>query len=299
MKIPTLLLLLTFSSGAWADAKVGTEPVIGRIGDLTVNAAEVKDSLAALSASDGAAIRNDPSLLNQVVRSLLVQRVLLKEAEAKSYDKKPEVAAQLAKAREVALTESYLQSVSTPPASYPNEAELGSAYETAKTQLGVPKSFQLGQIFIAAAKDAEKAALDKAQAKLELVQKALKASAAAFSHIASEHSDDAASAGRSGEIGWLAETQIQPEIREKLSALKVDAISEPIRLNDGWHIVKLLDAREAYTPTLDQIRSQLRAQLRLEQTRANSQLYLARLLQVNPLAINELALGQIGGGEKK
>jgi parvulin-like peptidyl-prolyl isomerase len=299
MKIFSTLFLLTLSQATGAENKSGSESVIGRIGALTVNAAEVKDSLDALSANDGTAIRNDPSLLNQVVRSLLVQRVLLKEAEARGHDKKPEVAAALAKAREVALTENYLQTVSTPPESYPNETELQAAYETARPQIGVPKSFRLAQIFIAVTKDAAKTKSEKVQAKLDSLQKALKANAGDFPKLAGEHSEETASAGRSGEIGWLAESQIQAGIREKLSSLKADAVSEPIRLDDGWHIIKLLDSREAYTPTLEQIRPQLVAQLRAEKTKANSQAYLARLLQENPLAINEPALGQIAGGEKK
>lgn len=292
------ILALTLSSVA-AQPAAANPDVIGRIGEITVSADDVKGSLAALSGSDGAAIRNDPALLNQVVRSLLVQRILLKEAEGKGHDKKPEVAAHLAKAREVALTESYLQAVSTPPDTYPSEAELKAAYETAKPQIAVPKSFRLAQIFISAEKDAAKEKLDAAQAKLDSVQKALKAASADFGKLAAQHSEEVASAGRAGEIGWLAETQIQPEIREKLGTLKVDAISEPVRLNDGWHIVKVLDAREPYTPTLEQIRAQLTAQLRAEQSRANSQAYLAKLLQDNPLAINELALGQIAAPEKK
>lgn len=287
---PALSLLFTLSSTLSAQTKEG---VIGRIGDLQVNAEEVRASVASLSSQDEAAISRDPALLNQVVRSLLVQRALLREAEAKAHDKKPEVAAQLARAREVALTESYLQSVSTPPESYPGEAELKAAYETAKPSIGVPKTWRLAQIFISVSKDADKATSEKAQAKLETVRKALKATGADFTRLATEHSEEAASAGRGGEIGWLAETQIQPEIRESLGSLKVDAISEPIRLNDGWHVIKVLDSREPYTPTLEQIRSQLIAQLRAEKTKANSQAFLAKLLQDNPLAIDEISLAKV------
>ncbi|MES2705648.1 MAG: peptidylprolyl isomerase [Verrucomicrobiota bacterium] len=275
------------------------DSVIGRIGPIQVNAADVRASISALTSQEGAAIKNDPALLNQVVRSLLVQKVLLSEAESKGHDKKPEVAAQLARAREVALTESYLQTVSTPPDSYPGEADLKAAYEIAKPAIGVPKSWRLAQIFISVGKDADKAAADKAQSKLDTVQKALKGAGADFSKLAASHSEEQNSAGRGGEIGWLAESQIQPGIREKLGVLKVNAVSEPVRLEDGWHIVKVLDAREPYTPTLDQIRSQLVAQLRAEKTRANSQAYLAKLLQENPLAVNELALSQLVGEAKK
>ena len=295
-----LLLAVPFSPAAAQSASPSSPAsaakangVIGRMGDLQVSADEVRASVASLNSQDGAAIGKDPALLNQVVRSLLVQRALLKEAEGKSHDKKPEVAAQLARAREVALTESYLQSVSTPPQSYPNEAELKTAYETAKPSIGVPKTWRLAQIFISVGKDADKATSDKAQAKLETVRKALKASSADFSKMANAYSEEAASAARSGEIGWLAETQIQPEIRESIGSLKVDATSEPIRLNDGWHVIKVLDSREPYTPTSDQIRVQLIAQLRAEKTKANSQAFLSKLLQDNPLAIDEISLAKV------
>lgn len=291
--ITLALILLTSAAPLAAQSPSSTDGLIARIGDLKVTVGDVKTSLAALGAKEGAAIRNDPALLNQVVRSLLVQRVLLREAEAGGYEKKPEVAAQLARARDVALTESYLQSVATPPETYPNETELKAAYEAARPSIGVPKSWRLAQIFIALPKDADKTALEKAQTRLDAVQKALKSTPADFAKLASAHSEEQASASRGGEIGWLAETQIQPGIREKLGSLKTDAISEPIRLDDGWHLVKVLDAREPYTPTLDQIRSQLVAQLRAEKTRENSQAHLAKLLQENPLAINELALDQI------
>lgn len=297
--ITVALLLLASAAPLAAQSPASTDGLIARIGDLKVTAGDVRASLAALGTNEGAAVRNDPALLSQVVRSLLVQRVLLREAEANGHDKKPEVSAQLARAREVALTESYLQSVATPPESYPGETELKAAYDAARPSIAVPKSWRLAQIFIALPRDADKTAVDKAQSRLDAVQKALKSAPADFARLAGAHSEEQASAGRGGEIGWLAETQIQPGIREKLGSLKVDAISDPIRLDDGWHIVKVLDAREPYTPTLEQIRSQLVTQLRAEKTRENSQAYLAKLLQANPLAINELALEQIAEAEGK
>ena len=75
--------------------------------------------------------------------------------------------------------------------------------------------------------------------------------------------------------------------------MKLGEVAEPVRLDDGWHIIKVLDIREPYTPTLDQIRSQLAQQLRAERTRSNTQAFLARLLQENPIALNEMALSKL------
>lgn len=296
MKLTVLLSLLTALPLVAADS---SPDIVARIGDVQVNAAEVRATIAALGPQESGAVSRDPALLNQVVRSLLVQRLLLKEAGDKAHGDDPAVAAKLARAREVALTESYLAAVSEPPTSYPNDAELKAAYEKARPSIGIPKSWRLAQIFVPLSKDADKNAGEKAQAKLEAVRKLLKTPGVSFAEIAAQQSEEPASAANGGEIGWLAETQIQAGIREKLAALKVEGISEPIRLDDGWHIVKVLDTREPYTPALEQVRTQLVSKLREEKTRANSQAYVAKLLQDHPPAINEIALGQIVAPQKK
>ena len=70
-------------------------------------------------------------------------------------------------------------------------------------------------------------------------------------------------------------------------------VSDPIRLDDGWHIIKVTDIREAHTPTLEQIRGQLVRQMRSDKARANTQAHLAELLKTNPVAVNELALSKV------
>jgi parvulin-like peptidyl-prolyl isomerase len=222
----------------------------------------------------------------------------LKEALAKKWDQESAVAAQIQRARDNTIVETYLQSVSKPLDTYPTDAEVQSAYESRKTQLLVPKQFRLAQIFIALPKTADKTATEKAQGKLEAVKKSLRQSGADFAAIAKANSEEPESAARGGEIGWLAENQVQPEVRPQVTSLSKNATSEPIRLEDGWHILKVLEIKEAYTPTLDEIRSQLVQQLRNEKNQSNSQAYLAKLLQQSPVAINELALSKLLKAER-
>jgi parvulin-like peptidyl-prolyl isomerase len=272
--------------------------VIARIGDTEVKFDEMRASIESLDAREQAALARDPSLLNQVVRTFLVRRVVLKEALAKKWDQESAVAAQIQRARDNTIVETYLQSVSKPLDTYPTDAEVRSAYESRKTQLLVPKQFRLAQIFIALPKTADKTTTEKAQSKLDAVKKSLHQSGADFAAIAKANSEEPESAARGGEIGWLAENQVQPEVRPQVTSLSKNATSEPIRLEDGWHILKVLEIKEAYTPTLDEVRSQLVQQLRNEKTQSNSQAYLAKMLQQSPVAINELALSKLLKAER-
>lgn len=289
-RLPLFFLLLAAVCVRAADAP--PPDVIGQAGSLRVTATEVKDTLVALGEA-GASAAGDPVAAGQLVRSLLAQRLLLREAEAAGHESRPEIAARLARAREVALTESWLESVSAPPAAYPSDAELKAAYETAKPRLALPRTWRLAQIFVALPKNGGAEASAAAEQKLARVQQALRDKPSDFAALAAQHSEEAGSAGRGGEIGWLEENRIQPAILERLSGLKVDALTEPVRLDDGWHIVKLLDAREPRTPPLEEVRRDLAQRMRAEKARANSEAHLAELLRRHPVAINELALTEL------
>lgn len=277
--------LLTQGAGA-------AEP-IARIGDTEVKVEEIRATLDTLDARQRAVLERDPALLNQLVRSFLMQKLVLKEALEKRWEQQPAVVAQLERVRETAITESYLQSVSKPAESFPSDAELQAAYEASKAAFLMPREFRVAQIYIAAPKGADKETLEKAQAKLDVVRKKLKQPGADFAALAKAESDEKESASRGGEIGWLPEPRIQPEIRAVVTGLEKNAISDPVRADDGWHILKVLDVKDAYTASLNEVRPQLVQQLRVERTRANSQAYMNKLLQENPVAINELALSSI------
>ena len=205
----------------------------------------------------------------------------------------PEVVERIRHVSDVAIADSYLKSVSLPPDSYPNETELRAAYEERRASLQMPRTFRLAQIFIADPRGQNKDAAGKARKRLDKVRELVRAPKADFASIAKEFSEERDSAARGGEIGWLAEKQIQPEILAKLPELQFNVTSEALRLEDGWHFIRVMDARQPFTPPLEQIRTQLSQQLRAERSRALTQAYLSELLHKDPLVINELALSKL------
>ena len=247
-------------------------------------------SIARLDAVEQAALTKDPALLKQVVQLMLAQRLLLNEARQNKWDERPEVQVKMERARETALAESWLQSVAAPPADYPNGEEIKAAYEAQKEALAAPRQYQLAQIYIACPKGADQAAVQKAGTKLAAVKRMLSAYEEDFATIARRESEDAATAAKGGEIGWLADAQVQPELRPHITRLLKHEVSAPVRLNDGWHILKCLDKREAGTPPLADMRAKLTAQLRAERIKANSEAHVAKLLQQNPVTVEESAL---------
>jgi parvulin-like peptidyl-prolyl isomerase len=267
--------------------------VIARVGTNDITADEVRAVVTALDARQQAALARDPALLSQAVRTMLANRLVLKEARARKWDQQPAVIAQLERARENLIVESYLDSVAAAPDGFPSEAEVKAVYDANATAFLVPRRFQLAQITVALAKEADKAAEDKARKKLDDVVKKLKQPGANFAALAKSESDDGESGERGGEIGWLTEAQLRPEIRSQVVGLTKAATTDPVRLDDGWHILKLLDTEASHTRPLAEVRDALVQRMRAERAEANRRAYVAELFKQSPPIINELALSKL------
>lgn len=259
----------------------GESTVVAKAGGVELTTQDVREALAGLEAGKQDTLTRDPAAIGQYVRALLIQRLVLKQAEEKQFDKDPAVIARLVRARETALAEAWLESFSRPPAGYPSADELAAAYESAKASLLLPASYHLAQIFV------------KEEAALPEIRKKLAVKGADFAAIAKAHSQETASAAKGGEIGWLTADQIQPAIRDAIAGLKPGGVSAPVKLDGGWHILKLIAAQEPTTATLAQATPALTARLRADKAAELRRQYLDGLLKDHPAAINPAALTEL------
>jgi peptidylprolyl isomerase len=268
---------------AAATPALASDPVVARAGDKEITASQIQPYLAKVSPAERDALLQNPAALSRAVRTILLQRQLLDEAKSAEWEKKPETQALLARVRDAAIAESFLESVTALPPDYPGDAEITALYESRKDSLRLPREYRLAQIFIASADD-------KAKAKSEASALAKQIKSGDFAALAKANSDEPRSAAKGGEVGWLAEDSIQPAIRQALVGAGKDAIAGPIELGDGFYFVKILDLREPRTATLDEVRPQLVAALRQERAALNRQAYLERLQAKAPVTLNEIAL---------
>ncbi|HHQ41118.1 MAG TPA: molecular chaperone SurA, partial [Chromatiales bacterium] len=97
-----------------------------------------------------------------------------------------------------------------------------------------------------------------------------------FEALARAHSEDAASAARGGDMGWLAPAELPPQVAEAIRGLGPGEVSRPFRTPAGWHLVQLVERRrsddtEAYR------RARARKLLRQRKVEERLQLWLRRL----------------------
>lgn len=275
-----------------AQEGAGSDEVLGTVGKLEVKVSDLRQHLDSLGDAEREALAKEPTAFSQYVRALLVQRLVLEEAIAREWDKSAVVAERMRVLREGVVANTWLESVGEPPADYPTEADVKVAYEANRDTFLEPKAWQLAQIFVSSAPAESNVAADP-EAKVKRIAEALKKDPASFATLAAKESEEPVSAAKQGEIGWLPEPRIHPDIRTVLPGLPLGAISEPVRMEDGWHFIKVLDIREARVPTLEQIREPLAERLRAEKARLGTENYLAELLREHPIAINEMVLSKL------
>jgi hypothetical protein len=289
-----LAALLAFVLPVAAQEPVTSDDVLGTAGDLEVRASEVTTHLATLTEEEREALRRDPAAFGRYLRALLVQRLVLREALAAEWDKSAAVAERMRILREGVVANTWLESKGAPPEGYPDEKDLAEAYEANRESFLQPKSWQLAQIFVAAPRPAAGSPEPaEAETKMKRIEAALRKDPASFAKLAAAESEEPVSAAKGGEIGWLPEERIHPDIRAVVPGMKLGDISAPVRMDDGWHIVRVLDIREARIPTFEQVRGTLAEQLRAEKARSGTEGYLSGLLRDHPVAINEVALSKL------
>lgn len=66
-----------------------------------------------------------------------------------------------------------------------------------------------------------------------------------FGDLAKQYSADPGSAVKGGDLGWATSELYVPEFKDKIDTLPEGEISEPFKTVHGWHIVEVLDRRQA------------------------------------------------------
>ena len=84
-----------------------------------------------------------------------------------------------------------------------------------------------------------------------------------FANLAKESKDEGSKAN-GGEIGYIRQGQLVPEFEEKALSMKVNEISEPVKTQFGYHIIKVLDRRPIKIPSLDEVKNSIITKLKTE-----------------------------------
>ena len=259
--LAALLLALPIASGcsknsSEAPAASGPDPVIAR-----VNGVDIKQSDLALAEEDlGADIQAAaPDVKREQLIAYLADIIMVTQAaDKKNLGDNPDFKRRLAFLRNKLLMGYELQEEAK--AAITDEA-LQQTYNDAVKSVGGQEEVHARHILV----ESE----DEAKAIVEQIK-----GGADFAALAKEKSKDPGAAD-GGDLGYFTKDQMVPEFSEVAFKMYPGQLSNPVKTQFGWHIIKVEDKRMRPVPELDNIKEQIDAYL---VRRAQSE-YVAKLRQ--------------------
>jgi hypothetical protein len=144
-----------------------------------------------------------------------------------------------------------------------NEAELAKAYESSKADFSRKAQVRVQSVLVAfkGATRAQGAALERPEAEARaMAEKALERARGGedFGKVASEVNDDGNAKGAQGDIGWIDDTNIDPDTAKAAFALTSQApLSGVLKTPFGYRVVRLTDSRPAIERKLADVKVEL------------------------------------------
>jgi len=172
-----------------------------------------------------------------------------------------------------------------------DEKTLTERYQERKYLFVKPGEWKARHILISASpEEATRAELETAEKKAQELLTKIRAGES-FEEIAKQFSNDPPSAKKGGELGWFGPGRMVKPFEDAVKAMKIGDVSEPVKSQFGFHIIKLEDIKPGVTRPFSEVREQLEKQLQQEQAEeqfADQVEELARLAFENPYSLQVL-----------
>jgi peptidyl-prolyl cis-trans isomerase C len=263
---------------------------------VVINGHEIKTSEVEIAAEDIAFQLGDlpaklryPFLIEYLVERHLLAQAAVKQGIAETDEYKQRLAFYQAKA----LRDAYFNSTIKPSVT---EEEVKAAYDKEASKIKVSERVRARHILVQTEKEAK-----DVLARLSKGEK--------FEDIAKQVSLDG-SKDYGGDLGYFAAEEMVPEFSKAAFGLKVGEMSQPVKTDYGWHVIKVEDRKQGGAQPFDQVKAGIKAVLMRKKVQdAVSQLRkqakieivdpdLKKLQEIGEKRIEEFKKKQSGAGQQ-
>lgn len=193
---------------------------------------------------------DNPQVRDKAREMLVTRELILQEADKRGVTQNESVREQLEQSRVgilvAAVFEDYVEKEGV------TEAELKAAYESVKAEYS-GKEYHVEHILVEKESDA-KAIIAQLKA------------GGNFEEIAKAKSKDPGSAPNGSDLGYVSDKSLVPEFSKAMVQLKNGQVTDkPVKTQFGWHIIKMVDSRNAKAPSFEDMKAQLKQMIASDQ----------------------------------
>ncbi len=187
----------------------------------------------------------DDTMLEAITEQLISEYALMDKALEAGLEKSREVQARLVAARRATLAEAYITSEL---AERVNDEALRDGYDKMTRDFPEEEEVRARHILVDEEDDAK------------AIAKALRGTDEDFAKLAAEKSTGPSGAS-GGDLGYFKKGDMVAPFAEAAFAMQPGDISDPVKTQFGWHVIKLEDRRTSKPPSFEELEPQLRQQL--------------------------------------
>jgi peptidyl-prolyl cis-trans isomerase C len=237
---------------AFATFAQAPDPVVAR-----VNGVEIHQSDLAMAEEDigqNLPQQGGEDAKRDYLVSYLSDMILLAQAaEERRLQDDPDFKRRAALARNKVLMEALLQNEGKKSLT---DQALHAVYDDAIKQMGNEEEVHARHILFRVANPADDKASKEAEDKVKAVIDRLK-KGEDFAKLANELTEDPSGRKDGGDLGYFTKDQMVPEFSTVAFKLDKGSISDPIKTQFGWHVLKVEDKRKRQPPEYDKVKPQL------------------------------------------
>ena len=187
-----------------------------------------------------------PQGRKEMLDTMVIRELILQKASKDGLDKGPEIEEKLQELKKRLIVEAFLKKKVETDAQI-SDADLKKFYDQNIDKFKAGEQIRASHILVKT----------EQQAKDILTQ--LKGGAA-FEELAKKNSVDSSSA-KGGDLGWFGKGAMVPVFERAALALKEGQVSDVVKSDFGFHIIKLTGKRPAGTRPFDEVKDQIKAAL--------------------------------------
>jgi len=223
------------------------DKILATVGDKVITIDDYKEEYAILPASYRDAVNFNKT---QFLESLINKHLLFQEAKKKGIENSKDVKRLLKKVEEEIIIQEFLDKEISDRVEV-TDAEIEKYYGENKNNYMEPVKIKASHILVDSEILATKIIGDIKEG-------------ADFAELAKEYSLDIPTKAKGGDLGYFDKGTLLAEFEEACDRLGVGEISEVVKTDLGYHVIKILDKKEAELKTLEDVKDDIKRELLLD-----------------------------------
>ncbi|MCD6035562.1 MAG: prsA [Rickettsiales bacterium] len=228
-----------------------TSPVVGKYEGGTITLDEANTKLQELLNSQGAQGLNltfstlEPEAQKNLLLEVAIQRTIDEEAKKTDFSKDPDINEAIENLRARLSKQKFLMKKGEESVT---DAAVQAKYDELKKDLEGKEEFHVRHILVKTEKEA-----------WDIYRKIQ--SGEDFAKLAEEHSTDTSNKSKGGDLGYVMKGQLVPEFENAAFALSAGQVSQPVKTDFGFHVIRLEENRAAQAAEFDKVKDRIKQTL--------------------------------------